>query len=288
METLKALIPVFLTISLSGLVLAVALHSKRGDLVYVLQRPAQLTRAILAVLVIPPIVAGILVALLPIDPVVKAGIMVMAISPVPPLVPGKELAVGARKEYAYGIYVAMALLSIISVPIVFALAAFAFGRHDTISALTIATSVFGSVIIPLIIGLVVRQLAPDFAERAWSAVYKLSMLLIVIAFIPILIASWSAMIDLIGNGTLAVMGLVTAACLAGGHLLGGPDPRDRATLAVAASVRHPGMALSIAGATFHDPRVSAAVLLFMLWGLVVAFPYQRWMKGHPAPLARHA
>ena len=61
-------------------------------------------------------------------------------------------------------------------------------------------------------------------------------------------------------------------------LAASPDPRDRATLAMASAVRHPGIAMSIAGASFHDPRVSAAVLLFMLVGLVAAAPYTVWIK----------
>jgi BASS family bile acid:Na+ symporter len=286
MEALQAFIPLAITISLAGLVLAVGLHATLGDIFYVLRRPSQLFRGILAVLILPPIIAGIVVALLPLSPIVKAAIMVMAISPVPPLVPGKELAIGGRKEYAYGLYVAMALLSIVSVPLVFSIASSVFGRDDTISIASIARTVFIGVIVPLAIGLVIRRFAPDFAERTWSIIYKASMVLVLLAFLPILITSFGALTKLIGDGTLLAMGVVTAACLAIGHALGGPDLRDRATLATAASVRHPGIAMSIAGTVFHQPQVSAAILLFLLWGLVVSAPYKSWIKrGHSV---RHA
>ena len=278
MEFIKQLVPLLLTGSLAGLVLAVGLNTERGDLLYVFKRPRLLGRAVLAVMVIPPIIAGILVWILPVSPPVKAGIMLMAVAPVPPLVPGKELGIGGRKAYAYGVYVAMALLTIISVPLVFNVAAHVFGRDDTVQVVTILATVFTGVIIPLAIGLLVRRLAPALAARIWRWVYRLSMLLVVVAFVPILAKVWGPMMTLVGNGAVAGMALVALICLAGGHILGGPDRIDRATLATAASVRHPGIAMALASANMTDPRVTAAVLLFMLVGLVVTLPYTMWVK----------
>jgi BASS family bile acid:Na+ symporter len=284
MEAIKQLIPILLTLSLAGLVVSVGLNSTRDDLLYVLRRPALLLKAILAVDVIPPAVAIALTAFLPLEPVVKAGIVLMAISPVPPLVPGQELGLGARKCYAYGVYVALALLTVIVVPIAFAVASRVFGREDTVSFMTIAETILTGVLIPLAIGMAVRRMAPDFAKRAMPWLYKLSMLLVALAFVPIVVSIWPAITHLVGNGTLLAMALVTIVALAGGHLLGGPEIEDRGTLAIASSVRHPGIAMMLANASFTDKRVTAAVLLFLLVGLVVGIPYKRWIKrstAHP-------
>lgn len=278
MELVKALIPLLLTVSLGGLVMTVGLNASAGDLGYVLKRPALLSRAILAVLIIPPVAAGLFLWFLPIEPAIKAGIMLMAISPVPPLVPGKELKMGGRKAYAYGVYVAMALLTVISVPVVFKVASELFGRDDPMPFLSIVKIVAIGVILPLIVGVVIRRLAPAVAEKAAPIVYKLSMLLVLLAFVPILIKIWPALMHLIGNGTLAAMAVVSAICIAGGHLLGGPDRMDRATLAVASSVRHPGIAMALASANFTDRDVQAAILLFLLVGLVLGAVYGAWLK----------
>ena len=290
MEALQALIPVLLTLSLAGLVLAVGLNSSRHDLLFVLTRPKLLFRAITSVMIIPPIVAGVLISMLPIEPIAKAGIMLMAISPVPPLVPGKQLGAGGRKNYAYGLYVAMALLTIISVPVIMGITSTLLDRNDHVSVANIARTTFLGVLFPLAIGLAVRALAPGLASRAWSIVYKLSMVLVLLAFLPIVIKAWPALQELIGNGTMLTMAVVTLICLGVGHMLGGPELRDRATLAIASSVRHPGIALSLASSLFADPRVSAAVLMFMLVGLVVSVPYTMWVKRHehPPSMAAHA
>ena len=234
---------------------------------------------------IPPIIAGFIITFAPLEPVVKAGIMLMAVSPVPPLVPGKELKVGGRKEYAYGLYIALALLTMLSVPIVYAIASSLFGRPDTVSFASIAGRTLAGVIVPLAIGVAIRELAPRFADRVWNLVFRISMLLLVFAFVPLLIKIWPAISALIGGGAVVAMVAVIVIIIVVAHALGGPDLNDRATLAVASSVRHPGIAVSIAGAQFDDPRVSAAVLLFMLVGMVVAALYSAWIKRQRTALA---
>jgi len=280
LEALKQIIPILLTVSLAGLVLTVGLRSVRGDLIYVLTRPSFLLKAIVAVDVIPIAAAILLTLFLPLEPVVKAGIVLMAISPVPPLVPGQELGLGGRKEYAYGVYVAIALLAVITVPIASEIATRAFGRNDSPDFVQVAKSVVLGVVIPLAVGMVVRLVAPTVAARLAPWVYRLSMLLVFAAFLPILLSIWPEMMSLVGNGTLLAMAAVTAIGLAGGHLLGGPELRDRSTLAIASSIRHPGIAMMLANANFADKRVTAAVLLFLLVGVAVGIPYRMWIKRH--------
>lgn len=290
MEILQTLVPLLIKLSLAGLILAVGLNAAPGDLLFVLHRPRLLAPATLAVIIIPPIIAGLLVSLLPVEPVVKAAIMLMAISPVPPLVPGKELAVGGRREYAYGLYVAMVLLSIVSVPTLLAIVTRLYGRQDFVSVGSIARIVAFGVIAPLAIGVAIRQFAPRFAAKAWSVVYKLSMVIVLIAIVPVIAKNWGQLAELIGDGAAMAMAMagVSILALGVGHLLGGPNIDDRATLATAASVRHPGIAISIAAASFQDARVNAAVLLFMLVGLLVSVPYAAWIKRQHHPTPAHA
>jgi BASS family bile acid:Na+ symporter len=287
MHLLQSLIPLVLTLSLAGLVFSVGLNSGRGDLLYLLRRPAQLFKAILAVIVIPPIAAGLLISLAPLEPVVKGAIMVMAVSPVPPFVPGKQLSAGARKEYAYGVYAAMALITIVSVPATLAIASAVFEHKAFLPLAGLGKTVIAGVIFPLLLGWAIHHYAPEAATRFWPLVYKISIALVALAFVPILIKVWPAIMKEIGNGAVVSMALVAIVALLGGHFLGGPDPRDRVTLAIASSIRHPGLALAIAGASFQNPRVSAGILLFVLVGLIVGLPYTIWMKRAGARMAAH-
>lgn len=278
MEILKELLPVVISGSLAALVVAIGLDSTLDDVLYVLRRPALLVRAVLSVNVVVPLAAWLLVSLFPLSPIAKAGIVLMAVSPVPPLAPGKEMKLGAAKSYAYGLYVALALLSILVVPATIAVLNAIYPAHYAISVAAVAAVVVSGVLVPLAVGLAVRRFAPDFAARAAPIVAKFSMLLLVLAVVPVLIAVWPALHALIGDGTVLAMAAVALIALAAGHLLGGPSLGDRAALAVASATRHPGIALVIANANFEDKRVSAAVLLFLLVGLLAALPYQVWIK----------
>lgn len=289
MEALQTLVPIVLAASLAGLILAVGLNADRGDLLYVVKRPTLFLKAILSVIVIPPIAAAIIIGFAPIAPAAKAGIMLMAISPVPPLLPGKELAIGARKEYAYGLYAALVLTTLISVPIVFNIAAALYGSDDRVSFGAVFATIAGGVLLPLAIGVAVKRIAPRLAEATWQLIAKAAMALVLLAFIAIVIRAWPAMVAMIGDGTLLAMAAVSAIAIAAGHFLGGPDRVDRATLATASVVRHPGISISLASAAFADPRVSAAIVLFMLVGMIVAAPYSAWIKkGTPPGAPAHA
>ena len=286
MELIKQLIPVFLTVSLALLVMSVGMASARGELAYVLRRPALLVRGIVAVNIIPLIVAVVIVSIFPISRAAAAGLLVMALSPVPPLVPGKMMKFGGHSDYAYGLYTAMALFAIITVPLLGSLTAGYYESAADFPVSVVATNVFIGVIVPLVIGLALgRRFAPEFSHRYAPLIQKVSLVLVIAAFLPILATSWPMMVHLIGDGTVIAFACFVAAIVTAGHLLGTGDVGDRATLAFAAAVRHPGIALALVGANHADKKVSAAVLLLLLVGLLVLFPYQMLIKRRLAAAA---
>ncbi|MEN3292617.1 MAG: bile acid:Na+ symporter, family [Burkholderiales bacterium] len=260
------------------IVFSLGLDATLEDAAYLLKRPGFLLRSVAAISIIVPAFATLVAAALPLTPVVKLGIVLMAVSPVPPALPGKQLKLGGRKSYVYGLLVAVSLLSIVIVPLTMSLLSAAFGADVKISPGAVARVILGSVVLPLAIGMIIRRIAPSLAQRAAPLVSKLAGLLLIVGVLPILIGVAPAMWRLVGNGTvLAIMAVVIVGLLAG-HYLGGPDPRDRATLAISSAMRHPGIALLIAGANVADPEIAAAILLFLIVALVVTLPYQMWSK----------
>jgi bile acid:Na+ symporter, BASS family len=108
---------------------------------------------------------------------------------------------------------------------------------------------------------------------------KAGVLLLVAAVVPVLIKMAPAMIALIGDGTLLAMVVFITVGLAVGHLLGGPDPGNRAVLALATAMRHPGVALVIASGTVAGDRVVAPVIaLYLLVGTVESIPFVMWRR----------
>ncbi len=193
MDALKHLIPLVVSGSLGALVLAVGLDATLQDLAYFWRRPKALLRAFIAICVIVPAVAVLVTSALPIHRVSLAGILLMAVAPVPPLVPGKDLKLGGDKAYVYGLYVTFACLAVIIVPITVAIMNAHYGVNAEIRPRVIARVVLGSVLAPLAVGLAIRALWPCFAVKAAPLVSKLSLLLLIVVCIPLFIAAWPAM-----------------------------------------------------------------------------------------------
>ena len=274
---LQQLIPLVVKLSLAGLVMAVGLEATPRELLSLFRQPLRLARAVLAVNVIVPVAAAILVGLFPLSPVVKMGILVMAVSPVPPLVPGKGLKAGGDRVYALSLYASLVLLSIVIVPATVAILAHIYGSSVSVSPLQIAENVAIGVVAPLLAGLALHAVAPAFSEKVAPTLRRLSMLVVLLIVIPVIVSLWPAISTLAGDGALLAMALTSAAGLAAGHLLGGPGLGNRGALAQTAVTRHPGIAILIANAAGGDKRVTAAVIAFMLVGLLVAIPYQVWL-----------
>ena len=83
------------------------------DATYLLRRPALLARALLSMYFVAPIFEVMLDALFDLTHAVKIALLLIAVSPVPPILPGKQLKLGGRTHYVYGLLVAASLSAII-------------------------------------------------------------------------------------------------------------------------------------------------------------------------------
>lgn len=293
METLKEIVPLALYASLFLVVLGVGLDASVDDAVHVLRQPKLLLRSLIPISIIVPAFATLLAAVLPLRPLIEIAILLMAVSPLPPFLPGKGIRLGGRKPYVYGLLVAVSLLSIVIVPVSVAIIAAGRGADVSISPDAVAGVAFKMALLPLAVGMTIRKFWPSHAQRAAPTAGRIGMIVLVISLVPLVAALWPAMAELIGNGSIAAIVAVVVVGLVSGHMLGGPDPLDRATLAISSALRHPGIALLIAGANSAEPNLKAAILLFLLVGLLTEIPYTIWYKRHnpvlplPTPERRH-
>jgi BASS family bile acid:Na+ symporter len=287
---LAHLIPLVLQISIGLIVACIAMQARPGDLTYLLRRPSLLLRSLLAMSVVTPIMAVVVAASFNLDRGLEVALILLAVSPVPPILPGKEGKAGGNVSYAIGLLAITALAAIVTVPVSMALIGRFFGRDVHVSMALIAKVVAMSVIVPLAVGAIVGRLAPKFAARFAKPISTTATLLLVLAAIPILVGSWHAIVGATGNLTLAAIVLFVLGSLLVGHLLGGPDHDDRTVLGLSTASRHPGVAMAIAAAIAspeNKPGISAAILLTFIAGIVVTSPYVKWRRrtqvAVPAP-----
>jgi len=288
--SLAQLIPLALEISIGLIVLAIGLRATPGDLTYVLRKPSLLLRSVLAMNVLMPLVAAGIAAAFHLRPAVEAALILLAVSPVPPILPGKEQKAGGNVSYAVGLLAVSAVLAIGSAPASIVLIGKLFGYSLDVPVARVVKVVASSVLVPLILGAIVRRLVPG-AARVAKGLSRIGSVVLLLGIVPVLVTTVPKMFALLGGFTLVAGAAFALVSLLVGHLLGGPAEDDRTVLALSTASRHPGVALAMGAAIANDPKsLSAAVLFTFLVSVIVTGPYVKWRKrggaAHPAPAAQ--
>jgi BASS family bile acid:Na+ symporter len=238
------------------------------------QPPHTLLRALAAMYVVVPAVAVFMGLVFDLGKPIRVGLLAMAIAPIPPILPGKQLKVGGSREHVFGLLVAVSVSAIVLVPVMVALLGRVFGRETSFGPWQVATLIGVSILLPLAAGIALRWLAPGWAERIAPWASRLGTLFLLAGVTALLVKVAPMMLSILSGGALLALVALAVVAIGAGHWLGGPDPADRAILAVAACMRHPGIALAVATANVpEEPRVIAAVLLYLLVGVVLTSLY---------------
>jgi BASS family bile acid:Na+ symporter len=283
---LETLIPLILKTSIFMTVFGLALNATTDDALYLFRRPSELVRSLLSMNVVMPLFASALAVAFNLHQAVEIALITLAVSPVPPILPKKELKAGGHASYAIGLLVAAGVLAIVFVPAAVELLGRVFGRSTHISVATVAQLVLLTVLLPLAAGIAVRRFAPAFADRIARPISLVAAVLLIASALPILFTASQAITSLIGNGTIIAIAAFVIFGLTVGHLLGGPEPEDRTVLALSTASRHPGIALAIASASFPGQKlVLAAVLLYLIVNVIVSLPYLNWRRRHHTGIA---
>ena len=262
---------------------SIGLKASLRDATYLFRRPGELVRALIAMNVLMPLLIVALISIFDFSPAVKIALVALSVSPIPPPIPAKMVKSGGAESYVIGLHIAIGSLAIIFVPLAMEI----LGQFRTValhvSMAPVAKVVFISVLIPIAVGIGVHVLAPAWSERVAKPITVISGLGLLVCIVAVWISAAPAMWSLIGNGTVIALAAFVVIGLVIGHLLGGPVPENRTSLALSTASRHPGIALLLAQANFPAEKlVTAAVLLYLLVNAVVSIPYLLWTKRRQA------
>jgi BASS family bile acid:Na+ symporter len=285
--TLVAIVVIALKISIVLVVFALGLKSEPGALGYLLARPGQLAKSLLAMNLLMPPLAAVLVSVLPVPRPVGVMLVALSLSPVPPILPGRQIKAGGNEPYAISLMFFAALFAVVSAPLWIEVMERVFGVPLDLPAGPVAKIVLMTVLAPLVAGAVVRMILPRLAARIAEPISKVAMAALLAGALAIVATAWRAMFAEASLAAMAALVAFTAAGVLIGHLLGGPGAGSRRVLALSTATRHPGMALTIAAANFADKKAFVgALLLYMIAGLVVTTLYLR-MRGEVGSSHHH-
>src|SRR5262245_18829674 len=115
--TLAELIPLAINISLFLLVFALGLKTVKGDALYLVNHPGLLVRSVLSMNVLMVAFAIIVALIFPLPRTIEIALIALAISPVPPILPGKQTKAGGSYSYAISLLATASIVAIVLAPI---------------------------------------------------------------------------------------------------------------------------------------------------------------------------
>ncbi|MGE4303356.1 MAG: hypothetical protein AB7E24_04905 [Novosphingobium sp.] len=277
------ILKLLLVVSIALMLFVLALRAKLADLSYLFVHWRLGLGAFAAMFIVVPAVAIILARSLDLNPAVKVALIAIAFSPLPPILPGKQIKAGGEACYVTGLLFGATIASIVIAPFGVAFAAGIFDVEAAITPMQVAMPLFVTVLAPLLAGLALAPMFGDAIPRLSSIMSKIGTALLAVAMIGLIIVLWPAMREVIGQGTLIVLCIMIAAGMAAGYFLGGPANGDKAALSLAAATRHPGVAVAIATHAFPEASLApAAIVLSVILSTILCIPYLRYMSRKPA------
>jgi BASS family bile acid:Na+ symporter len=255
------------------LMLGVGMGTSFRQVVDAVRQFGVVVRGVLANFLVTPVLIYLVLLSLPLPSDVKIGIMLMAAAPVAPMAP--PFVEGARGDVAYGVglMVVVAILSVVLTPLILGLALPKSEAGVQVDPMQIVQTLVTVQLIPISIGMAIRQRSPDWADKLLKFVPRIGQIGLLTG-VGLLLASQSEHILSISPVTYLVLALLVVGCLfIGDWMLAGETADKRRALAVSTAIRNIPLAFLIASASFPDSAVGPVTLIFSVLTMVLSVVY---------------
>src|SRR5262245_57284520 len=265
-------------VTLFAMMVTIGLGVTVGEIAAVAKDWRTVARAGLANYVIVPAAAVGLLLAFHAAPLVAAGFLIAAVCPGAPYGPPFTGMAKGNVAASVGLMILLAGSSALLAPVLLNfLLPFTLGflpplppdsKPLQIDVFKVVSTLLLSQMLPLGIGLALRQWRPALAEKLKKPANLLSMVLNLATLGVILSVQFAMLIDIPLRGYVGMVVLVAAGAAAG-WLLGGPGAGNRTAMTMATSVRNVGVSLVLATGSFGGTQAVTAATAFALFQTVV-------------------
>ena len=201
MEIATKIAPIALALIMFGLGLGLTVN----DFLRVVKIPRDFLVGFLCQVILLPIIAFILIKIIPMPIEIALGVMVIAAAPGG--VTSNILTKFANGDVALSVSLTaiVSILSILTVPFIIFTSADLLGVSEInseISMTSIALKMFFVVTVPVIFGMIIRSFMTDFIVSKTLIVQRISVILFMIVFISIWVEEWDRIISFITRAGL--------------------------------------------------------------------------------------
>ncbi|OYP16253.1 bile acid:sodium symporter [Streptomyces sp. FBKL.4005] len=282
MNTLHLVLNAVTVIFIVATMFAAGLGATVPALLGVFTNVPLLVLALIANMVVIPLIGWGLGALLGLPSAAFIALILVASSPGGPF--GAKLAMVQKGDVVAGAAMQVLLASVGSLT-------FGPTANAILTAADVGTSVSLDVgalvltvtllqLVPFAIGLLTSHYAPDVARSWHPTAAAVSNITFLVVLAGMLLGNWRDVVDLLGSLALLAGFLLGVAAFAVGTLLATGPPTRRTAMGSVAAVRNAGPALAAIGLAFGDqPAVLSALAGVLLSGLAAALPTATLLSG---------
>lgn len=239
--------------------------------------PSLWIRLLAATFIIPPMLALGMGWLLPLGTAATAGLFLVAVAPGAPLMTRGVAKKGFDMHLAASYQVWGALLTPLMIPLLVAAGAWLYGRNIWVPPMKLLWLVARQQFLPLLAGMALMRFAPAFSTKVRTGLNLAGNILLTVALVAILFKLGPALRQM--SPWLAVAALFLAfGCLVSVRLLLGGNSSTVQALSISNANRHVGIALLLAGQTVHDQRPVPAIAAYALAATLVMGLYAKFVR----------
>ena len=283
-EALAQTASVAVTVFAVSSMLSVGLAYTVREILSPLREARAIFRALVANFVLVPLLAVGIVRIFPMEPPLALGLFLLAGSAGAPFL--IKLASAAKSDLALsaGLLVLLVPATVVFLPFYVPLAM----AHPSLRGLSYVPSgvvklglpLLSTLILPLLLGVVVKTVAPRWAARLVPLGGKVSTIAVVLVMVATFAANVHEFIAIVRTGAVLAGVLLILGAFVAGFLL---SRRERgAVLGLGTAQRNIAAAMVLAARDFKDPDVLVMVTATTLAGLFVLFPIA-WLLSKHAP-----
>jgi BASS family bile acid:Na+ symporter len=246
-----------------------------------------LSLGLLANYALMPAITVAMLRLFQADPMVSAGFLILAVCPGAPLGPPVTAVARGNVAWAIGMMLILAGLSTFLTPALLSLLLTRIARGGSalqVSALVIVRTLLITQLLPLAVGLAMRQYTRELSQKLAKPLGQFASILLV-ALVVLIVAAQHETLSAIRMRAWAGMTLLLFASLAIGWLCGGTVLANRKAMAATTANRNAAVGLVIANTNFAGtPAVTAVVaygMLSILGALACAFLVGKMSNAEP-------
>jgi bile acid:Na+ symporter, BASS family len=276
--TAEQLILMLLQVVLFTSVLTLGFKARLSEPFFLFRHPSLFIRTFIAIYIVMPVLTAVILVLVPLHVDVKTGVILLAISPVATTLPHNMLILRANPAYVYSILISMSLIAVVMIPISLAILTALPLKYDaSVPLFEVVKLIAQTVLMPLIIGAIIRRLVPRWTERFSQPINAISGKALIAILLALLALNLDGIMEA-GLLSFIVLSFLTASALAAGHFLGGSAIGDRAALAMAAAQRQTAIATLIAAINFPSSVTINVIVIYLIINILAIKLYTKWCK----------